>query len=349
MPDLVEVDKDSTRSLLADGTIQDISQFNPDLSELNPNVVDSFKVGDQLAAIPFQAALQFIIVNQKTFDDNGVKVPTTWDELIQAGKDLKAKNPDIKILNLAGEDASTLVMLAQQFGAKWYSVKGDKWVIDINGPESKKAVDYLQQIVDNDMFSQKTFIEWDALMQFFQSGNLAIIPTSTWQLSAYQSNFQNSLGDWVAYDWPKESADSDVVSPLNATGYGIPKGAENTAAAVTFAEWLTTDDEALKIAADPTKGSGTFPALKDASDYIAASLPDKLLKDKSQAEAVVKKSAETVTPYSTVVNWSSMCKQLQDQWAKFLSKQVTGGQMLDTIQEWTLNDLKQKGISAEAV
>ena len=260
--------------------------------------MDSFKVGDQLAAIPFQAAPQFIIVNQKTFDDNGVKVPTTWDELIQAGKDLKAKNPDIKILNLAGEDASTLVMLAQQFGAKWYSVKGDKWVIDINGPESKKAVDYLQQIVDNDMFSQKTFIEWDALMQFFQSGNLAIIPTSTWQLSAYQSNFQNSLGDWVAYDWPKESADSDVVSPLNATGYGIPKGAKNTAAAVTFAELLTIDDEALKIAADPTKGSGTFPALKDASDYIAASLPDKLLKDKSQADAVVKKSAETVTPYS---------------------------------------------------
>ena len=112
MPDLVEVDKDSAISLLADGTIQDISQFNPDLSKLNPNVVDSFKVGDQLAAIPFQAAPQVLI------------------------------------------------------GAKWYSVKGDKWVIDINGPESKKAVDYLQQIVDNDMFSQKTFIEWDALMQF---------------------------------------------------------------------------------------------------------------------------------------------------------------------------------------
>ena len=44
-----------------------------------------------------------------------------------------------------------------------------------------------------------------------------------------------------------------------------------------------------------------------------------------------------------------MCKQLQDQWSKFLSKQVTGEQMLDTIQEWPLNYLKQKGISAESV
>ena len=44
-----------------------------------------------------------------------------------------------------------------------------------------------------------------------------------------------------------------------------------------------------------------------------------------------------------------MCQQLQEQRAKFLSKQVTGEQMLDTIQEWTLNDLKQKGISAESV
>lgn len=347
-PDLFTANMDSSISLLADGTIQDLGQYDPDLSALNQNVVDSFKVGDQLAVIPFKSSPQFIIANQKTFDDNGVKVPTTWDELIQAGRDLKAKNPDIKILNLAGEDPSTIVLLAQQFGAKWYSVKGDKWVIDINGAESKKAVDYLQQVVDNDMFSQKTFIEWDALMQFFQSGNLAIIPTSTWQLSAYEQNFQNSLGDWKAYDWPKESADSDVVSPLNATGNAVPKGAKHAKEAVEFATWLATNDEALKIAANPTTGSGAFPAVKDPSGYVEATIPDKLIGDKAGASEVIKKSAETVAPYTTGVNWAPMFKQLTDQWAKFLNKEVTGEQMLDTIQEWTLNDLKQKGINAEA-
>ncbi|MBT1172746.1 extracellular solute-binding protein [Bifidobacterium sp. MA2] len=348
VPDLFEADMDSTISLLADGTIQDVNQYKPDLSKLNPNVVNSFKVGDQLAVIPYKSSPQFMIANQKTFDDNGVKVPTTWDEFIQAGKDLKAKNPNIKIFNMAGEDPAMLVLTAQQFGAKWYQVKGDKWVIDINGPESKKAVNYLQQIVDNDMFSQKTFIEWDALMQFFQSGDLAMIGTSTWQLSAYQANFQKSLGDWVAVDWPKESADSKLVAPLNAQGYAIPKGAKNPQAAVTFATWLATDPTALKIAADSTKGSGAFPALKDSAPYVSASLPDKLLKDKPQAETVVKDAADSVAPYSTGVNWSSMYKQMQDQWAKFLNKQTTGEQMLDYLQKWTLNDLKQKGINAEA-
>ncbi|MCH9276069.1 extracellular solute-binding protein [Bifidobacterium amazonense] len=347
-PDLFTANMDSSISLLADGTIQDIAQYKPDLSDLNQNVVDSFKVGDQLAVIPYKASPQFMIVNQKTFDDNGVTVPTTWDELIQAGKDLKAKDPDVKILNLAGEDPSTIVLLAQQFGAKWYSIKGDKWVIDINGKESKKAVDYLQQVVDDDMFSRKTFIEWDALMQFFQSGDLAIIPTSTWQLSAYQANFQNSLGDWRAYDWPKESADSDVVSPLNATGNAIPKGAKHPEAAVEFATWLATDDDALRIAADPDKGSGAFPAVKDPSAFVEGTIPDKLIGDREGAAKVIEKSAETVAPYSTGVNWAPMFKQLTDQWAKFLNKEVTGEQMLDAIQKWTLDDLKQKGINAEA-
>ena len=347
-PDLFEADMDSSISLLVDGTTQNIAQYNPDLSKLNPEVVNSFKVGDQLAVIPTQSSPQFIIANQKTFDDNGVKVPITWDELIQAGKDLKAKNPDIKILNLPGEDPSTLVLLAQQFGAKWYSVEGDTWVVDINGPETKKAVNYLQQIVDNDMFSQKTYIEWDALMQFFQSGNLALIATSTWQLSAYQSNFQKSLGDWQAYAWPKESASSQVVSPLNAAGNAIPTGAKHPQEAAEFATWLATNDEALKIAANAQTGSGAFPALMDAGDYPSASLPDKLLKDNAQAAEVVKQAADTVTPYATGANWSQMFKQLQDQWAKFLNKQVTGEQMLDTIQQYTVNDLQQKGINVKS-
>ncbi|KAB8291041.1 ABC transporter substrate-binding protein [Bifidobacterium avesanii] len=347
-PDLFESDMDSSLSLLVDGTIQDIAQYNPDLSKLNQNVVDSFKIGDQLAVIPTQSSPQFIIANQKTFDDNGVKVPTTWDELIQAGKDLKAKNPDIKIMNFPGEDPSTLVLLAQQFGAQWYSVDGDTWVVDINGPETKKAVNYLQQIVDNDMFSQKTYIEWDALMQFFQSGDLALIGTSTWQLSAYQSNFQKSLGDWKAYAWPKESASSDVVSPLNASGNAIPTGAKHPKEAAELATWLATNDEALKIAANAQTGSGAFPALKDVGDYPTASLPDKLLADNTEAAKVVQQAADTVAPYKTGANWSQMFKQLQDQWAKFLNKQVTGEQMLDTVQQWTVNDLTQKGINVKS-
>ncbi|KFI92301.1 family 1 extracellular solute-binding protein [Bifidobacterium saguini DSM 23967] len=345
VPDLFEADMDSTISLLAAGTIQNIAPYHPDLSNINPNAVESFTVANRLAAIPFKFSPQFIIANQRTFDEYGVAVPTNWDEYIQAGEQLKAANPKIKIINLAGEDPTTLVVLAQQFGAQWYSVKGDSWVIDINGAPTRKAVGYLQRIVDEGLFSQKTFIEWDALMQFFQSGNLATIPTSTWQLSAYQSNFQKSLGDWKAYDWPKESADSPLVSPLNVQGYALPKGAKHPQEALEFALWLATNSKAAHIAASPTTGNGTFPAMKDATPYIADSLPDKLLKDKTGAEQVVKDSIDSATPYSTGINWSSMYKQLQDQWAKFINKQVTGDQMLDYLQRWTVADLKNKGIN----
>ncbi|WP_240544261.1 extracellular solute-binding protein [Bifidobacterium sp. SO4] len=345
VPDLFEANMESTISLLADGTIQDIAPYKPDLANLNPNAVESFTVANRLAAIPFKFSPQFIIANQRTFDEHGVKVPSTWDEYISAAEQLKAVDPKIKIMNLAGEDPTMLVVLAQQFGAHWYSVKDDSWVIDINGAETRKAMGYLQRIVDESLFSQKTFIEWDALMQFFQSGDLATILTSTWQLSAYQSNFQKSLGDWKAYDWPRESAASPLVSPLNVQGYALPKGARHPQEALDFALWLATNDRAARIAASPTTGNGTFPAMKDASAYIADSLPDKLLQDKTGAEQVVKDSIESATPYSTGVNWSGMYKQLQDQWAKFLNKQVTGDEMLDYLQRWTVNDLKTKGIN----
>ncbi|NEG96511.1 extracellular solute-binding protein [Bifidobacterium sp. SMB2] len=347
-PDLTEVNMDSTISLLADGTLQNVKQYNPDLSKISKQAVDSFTVGDQLAVIPYKVSPQFMIVNQKTLDAAGVKAPTTWDEMIAAGKALKAKNKDIKLINLPGEDPSQLVLMAQQFGAKWYSTKGDKWVVDINGPETKKAAAYLQQIVDNDMFSQKTYVEWDALMQYFQSGNLATVGTSTWQLSAYQQNFSKSLGDWHAVAWPKESAGSDVVTPLNAQGNGVPKGAKNPQAAVEFATWLATNDTAIKTAANAQTGSGAFPAVTDASKYVKDSLPDKLLDDNDDAAKVVEEADKTLAPYTTGVNWSSMFKQLQDQWAQFTQKKITADQMLDNVQAWTVKDLKDKGISVES-
>lgn len=346
-PDLSEIDINSSISLLADGTLQDAKQLNPDLSDIEPSALESFSVGDQLAVIPYKTSPGFMIVNTKTFADAGVQIPTTWDEYIQAGKDLKAANPDYKLTNLAGEDPAGLVMAAQQFGAQWYQVKGDQWIIDINGPESKKAAKYYQEIVDNDMFSRKTFIEWDALMQYFQSGDLATIGTSTWQLSAYQANFQQSLGDWKAVPTPMESADKRV-SPTNAQGNGIPTGAKHAKEAAEFAVWLATDKDALKIAANSQTGSGAFPAAKNSTDFIKDSLPDKLLDDNDEAAKVVEDSVKIEAPYRTGVNWSSMFKQLQDQWAKFLNKEVTADQMLDTVQEWTVNDLKQKGINVKS-
>lgn len=347
-PDLVEVHMDSTISLLADGTIQDINALNPDLSKISKSAVESFTVGDALAVVPFKVSPQFMIVNTKTFESAGVQVPTTWDEMISAGKALKAANSDYKLINLPGEDPSNLVLMAQQFGAQWYKTEGDKWIIDINGAESKKAGEYIQQIVDNDLFSQKTFVEWDALMQYFQSGNLATIGTSTWQLSAYQQNFQNSLGDWKAVAWPKESASSEEVTPINAQGNAVPTGAKNAQAAVEFATWLATNDEAIKLAANAETGSGAFPAVTDSDQYVSASLPDKLLDNKDDAAKVVEESTKHLAPYTTGVNWSSMFKQMQDKWAQVIQKNLTVSDMLDQLQQWTLDDLKAKGINAEA-
>ncbi|WP_165776675.1 ABC transporter substrate-binding protein [Bifidobacterium simiarum] len=346
-PDLSEINMDSSISLLADGTLQNANQYHPDLSNISEAAVKSFTVGDQLAVIPYKTSPGFMIVNEKTFRDAGVAIPTTWDEYIAAGKALKAKNPNIKLTNLAGEDPAGLVLAAQQFGAQWYQVKGDKWIIDINGPESKKAAKYYQEIVDNDMFSNKTFIEWDALMQYFQSGDLATIGTSTWQLSAYQSNFQKSLGDWKAVPTPMESKDKRV-SPTNAQGNGIPKGAKHPEEAARFAVWLATNDKAIKLAANAETGSGAFPAVKDPKQYVDASLPDKLLSNRSEAVKVVEDAVDIEAPYRTGANWSGMFKQLQDQWAQFLAKKITADQMLDNVQSWTVNDLKQKGVNVES-
>ena len=63
-----------------------------------------------------------------------------------AGKVLKKHG--IHITNYAGEDPSTLEVLAMQAGAHWYAIDGDSWKVNFQDEGSLKAADVIQQIID---------------------------------------------------------------------------------------------------------------------------------------------------------------------------------------------------------
>lgn len=69
---------------------------------------------------------------------------------------------------------------------------------------------------------------------------------------------------------------------------------------------------------------------------------------KSEARGVILKSVEHAKSNWTVgPNYTGVFAELQDQWAKIVTKKMTVKQALEHLQEFTVDDLKSKNINVE--
>ncbi len=105
--------------------------------------------------VPTDSAPAFTIYRTDVFAKYGLKAPTTWDDFIAVGKVLKGHG--VKITNYAGEDPSTLEVLAMQAGAHWYAIDENSWKVNFQEAGTLKAAKVIQEIVDNDLNSTLSF------------------------------------------------------------------------------------------------------------------------------------------------------------------------------------------------
>jgi multiple sugar transport system substrate-binding protein len=165
-------------------------------------------------------------------------------------------------------------------------------------------------------------------------------------------NFTKSFGDWGLSPWPTftgEAAKTPAGTNLTGSVTLVTKGCKNQEQAAEAALWMSTNTGAVKTMANPETGNGVMPALADSDAYVPEAVSQKLLGDNYQpAQQIVKDSLNTVTTDWTFgPNWTAMFTEMQAGWAKVVSKEQTVTQLLAHMQEWTVNDLKSRGISVK--
>jgi multiple sugar transport system substrate-binding protein len=307
-------------------------------------------VQGKVYGVPTASAPAFTIYRTDIFTKYGLKAPATWDDFIAAGKVLKKHG--IKITNYAGEDPSTLEVLAMQAGAHWYAIDGDSWKVNFQDEGSLKAAEVIQEIIDNDLNSKLSFADYAAVQRNYDDGGTATRQISTWQMSGMVNNFTKSLGQWALSPWPTypgEAAKTPAGTNQSSNLTLVTKDCKYQQQAAETALWMSTDAGAVKTMASPETGSGVLPALADSQSYVSEAISEKLLgKNYEPAKKIVTDSLGTITTDWTFgPNWTAMFTQMQDEWAKVVNKQEKVTDLLAHMQEWTVNDLKQRGISVK--
>ncbi|MFJ4840980.1 ABC transporter substrate-binding protein [Streptomyces sp. NPDC088746] len=338
--------------LVGEGLLSDITEaFEPHAKKgvFNEQALPAVRAGGRYFAVPTGFNPSFLMINRKVYDRYGVQPPKTWDDLISAGKELKKHG--VYVMNLAGEDPSTLVNLVQQAGGSWYEQGEDAWKVDFLSPESLKAADVVQQLVDNDLVANQTYQDRPALINYFDSGKMVSLPTQTWQLPNYELNYKQSLGDWEPIDLP-QFAGAEFVTPAHSANSGllVPKGCKHVEEAVEAGVWMNTTKEAVDATYQKDTKQYSWPgAMPDVTPWVDSTVPEKLFgPSKSEARGVILKSVKAAKDSWTVgPNYTGVFAELQDQWARIVTKKITVEQALKHLQEFTVKDLKSKNINVE--
>jgi multiple sugar transport system substrate-binding protein len=334
-------------ALLSEGLLADVTDYmKPAESKFKPASLVGAQVQGKYYGIPTGTGPTFMMVNRAAYDKYGVPVPKTWDDVIAAGKALKPHG--VQVMNLAGEDPSTLVNLVTQAGGTWYSAQNDSWKVDFLSPESVAAANILQQLVDNNLVANQTYQDRPALIAYFDQGKMISLPTSTWQLTNYELNFKKTIGNWQPIDLPQFAGASKFATPAHGGALLVPKGCQHLKEASEVGIWMNTEKDAIDATLDKATGSYAWPgAMPDPAPWIDAAVPQKLFgSHRSEARAVILKASQSgVDNWVVGPNYTGVFKELQDQWAQAVTKRITFRQLLENMQKFTVDDLKAKGVN----
>ncbi|MCM3785109.1 extracellular solute-binding protein [Neobacillus mesonae] len=206
-----------------------------------------------------------LIVRTDIFEKHDIAIPTTWDELYTALKQLKELYPDSIPFSDRFKFNSTLNIAATGFGTKagWgygngltYKEDQDAFVYTAAMPEYKEMLTYFNKLVSEGLLDKESFTQDDdQAVQKFVSGKSFVINGNSQTVVMHRNDMDKTLGK-DNYSISKITVPGGPAGQL-MSGSRLENGvmisskakeSENFKAIMQFIDWLYYSDEGQEFA-----------------------------------------------------------------------------------------------------
>lgn len=257
-PDLVSIEYASLPEFVSSGALQDIGdQFTEqDRGKLLPQAVELTTLGGKSWAVPFDAAPQAFYYRKDLFAKYQVDVPKTWDEFKAAAEKVKKADAKTRIATFFPDDPTTFEAMAWQAGAQWFKAENDTWKIDTTDPATTKVANYWQGLLDAGLVHKDASFspEWTGSLK---NGTTIGYLGASWGAGVLKGTLPEQSGKWAVAPMPNWGTPASGM--LGGTSFAVTKDSGKKAAAVEFAEWMSTTEAGVK-ARIASGTSSAFPA-----------------------------------------------------------------------------------------
>ena len=216
---------------------------------------------DEVYGLPFSISLPVGYYNMDILREGGIEeLPTTWDEVIAAGKTMKTNGIDNPIFwgwNITGNWFVQALLWSQ-----------DKAIVEngqvtMDSPEALVALEQMQEIFTE---CEMQNLEWKAALSSFSAGDVGMMFWSTSALGAVE----RSQGDFELVTGPFPGLDGAPMGlPAGGNAAMLTSTSDDPAvreAAWTWLKFITSGEGAAEVA----KTTGYMPPNKAANEIILA-------------------------------------------------------------------------------
>ena len=208
--------------------------------------------------VPFGAETSIMAYRADIFDEYGLQVPETYDELFEVAEFITENVPDMYGMTSRGQTGpnSTHAWLlhASPYGADIFD---DQWNVTLDTPEALAATEALKRIVEN---SPPGVLNWGFGEQAnaFLQGDSAIYVDAL-KIAAMSRDPEQSLVDGnVRYALHPVGPDGTCGSETGGFAMGIAENSDNKEAAFLFLQYMTSkegDRKIVEAGGDPVRAS----------------------------------------------------------------------------------------------
>ncbi|WP_320782367.1 sugar ABC transporter substrate-binding protein [Streptomyces sp. CRN 30] len=198
------------------------------------------KNGDGIYGLPMDSGPMAMFYNKKVFDQHKIEVPTTWEEYLQAARDLHKADPKIYITSDTG-DAGTATSMLWQAGSRPYQVDGTNVKIDFSDEGAKAYTDIWQQLIDEDLLAPVN--GWtDDWYKGLGNGTIATLNLGAWMPANLTSGVAEASGDWRVAPLPQWKEGDKASAESGGSALALPELGGNEALAYAFLEYANSGD-----------------------------------------------------------------------------------------------------------
>jgi multiple sugar transport system substrate-binding protein len=228
---------------LIDPIDEGIAAQGTDLSDFPAAHLRHGYIDGQLHGLPVRGHVQLLFYRQDILDQAGVKPPTTWTEVVEAGKAVQAASDLAGIAlpygKLNGQNLQVWINLLWGHGGDLFGKDGEPVF------NSEAGVAATQQFIDLLLKHEivptgaAAYVEQDAVNSFKQ-GNSAMLPLWWWVRSQLTDPEESTVTDeQLGVVALPSVAGAERTTFTNTWIFGVTEGSRNRDAAIEYLGWLT--------------------------------------------------------------------------------------------------------------
>lgn len=310
-PDLATIDMTWVPTYASQDLLSDLSKISGE--KLNGKPIDGQYSQGAVKAMTYRGhkiALAYdfdayaLYYRRDVLEAKGLKVPTTWDELVHVSKAMaEDSNGDGK------PDKYQTQVRPDTFQYSQFLFQNGGSIVDETGkeaafasPKAVKALDYMKKLLGNggllwdDSQGDSTGIPGIA------DERIGMLINGPYMMGVLKDGVPDQAGKWAVAQAPYVRRPG---SYLGGTGLVVPTNAKNPKKAWSLAQFMLMPEQQEMVYSK----AGAAPAIKAALQSPELSRPDSFFAGQKPFE-VFEKAMETATPFPYVAGWPDIDQEI---------------------------------------